>query len=85
MPVAFRVEYAVAEPRNGRPDVHGSEHGTVREQVGEALVQRGQDSAALDQRGREVLRAERHRASVRLHSMVSGRGTPPDADGGSGR
>ncbi len=59
MPVAFRVEDAVAALRKGRPDVDGSGRGVVREQVGEALVQRGQAPAVLDQ-GRKALRAQQH-------------------------
>ena len=53
MPVAFRVEYAVAEVRNGRllihPDVYGSGRGVVREQAVHALVQSGYNPGTLDQ------------------------------------
>ncbi len=85
MPVAFRVEYAVAARRNGRPDVHGSGRGVVREQVGEALVQKGQDPAVLDQGRPGVLPRQRHGIPVRPDAVVFGRGTAKGADGRSRR
>ncbi len=87
MPVAFRVEYAVAEVRDGRllihPDVYGSGRGVVREQVVQALVQSGHDPSLLDQRRLEGLvgRARRRGIAVPLDSVVA---EPGPAGGASG-